>query len=685
MTTIRARDLLKQPREHVWDLSTRSDITHIEMDDGIHPTYSGEIILSRYAWIMHEQFPETPLTKNMLHQDRYFNTDAFNVILNEAYWACYYANGKPDIKWRERRWLTMYRVINHLYNDIAIHCAEYVRGATAVDYLEIMDLPEIAEIRNFLQTKPRILPQDFIDNYAKAKKIILNSPALDNNPLAIAVRCGSIKMDQLIQIVIARGYCADADSRLFRDAVRVAYMDGLRTLEAVLMDSRGAARAIYYQKKPTKDSEYLNRRLQLVSQIVKRLYEKGCGSTDYREVLIDSESTLRDYAGKLHYIDGNAVELRRQHTQYVGKVLQIKSVFCCVHTDRYGVCMDCFGPGIGLSIPDLTNLGHECVSTVLGRFVQLLLSAKHIILSAVGGARAVGYGEEAQYIRINTDDAADNNIYMTDINTTRPQLLTLGPKEARMISDLHEVENIEELSVTRMTAIRTFLLSSKDDLDVGPPVLIDLRNYEVACSLSMDMLKYIMKYGYGVDDVGHFVIDLTHWDWTKPFLFVPVTQFSIPMFIAGVETYIVSASKTKGITKKEVAEDIQVQEYLKGKRSTRSSMLPRITDYDNAIDAVNELYRIISQKMDVNIAHLEIIVLSLTANDPDDGDFRPPLNRRDAKIISYNQAMQFRSMSQLFAYEDQTVGLYALRANLIKHRADHPYDELFPFYEGVAE
>ncbi len=177
------------------------------------------------------------------------------------------------------------------------------------------------------------------------------------------------------------------------------------------------------------------------------------------------------------------------------------------------------------------------------------------------------------------------------------------------------------------------------------------------------------------------VIDLTDWDWEKPFLFVPVTQFSIPMFIAGIETYIVSASKTKGITKKEVAEDSRIQEYLKGKRSSRSSMLPRITDAENAIDAVNLLYEIISKKMDVNIAHLEIIVLSLTAEDPDNGDFRPPLNRREAKIISYNQAMQFRSMSQLFAYEDQNTGLYGLQSNLIKHRADHPYDELFPYYE----
>ena len=239
MTTINARELLKQPREHIWDLQSRPDITHIEMDDGIHPTYNGEIILSRYAWIMHEQFPDTPLTKNMLHQDRYFSTDSFSVILNESYQACYYSNGKPDVKWRERRWQTMYRVINQMYNDIAIHCAEYVRGATAVDYIEIMDLPSIAIIRHELQTRPRILPRHFIEAYAEAKKIILKSPDLDNNPLAIAVRCGSIKMDQLIQIVIARGYCADADSRIFRDAVRWGYMDGLRKLDDVLMDSRG--------------------------------------------------------------------------------------------------------------------------------------------------------------------------------------------------------------------------------------------------------------------------------------------------------------------------------------------------------------------------------------------------------------------------------------------------------------
>ncbi len=679
MTTIIARDLLKEPREHIWDLQSRHDITHIEMDDGVHETYNGEIILSRYAWIFQEQFPDTPLTIDMLHKERYFGTAAFQKLLNNSYWACFYANGQPGIQWRERRWKTMYRVINALFNDVIIHCAEYVRGACALDYLEIMDIPEIAAIRQFLKTKPRILPRHFIEAYAQAKKIILNDPRLDDNPLAIAVRCGSIKMDQLIQVVIARGYCADADSRIFNDPVRDGYMDGIRSLEAVLMDSRTATRAVYYQKKPTQDSEYLNRRLQLLSAIYKKLYEMDCGSKGYREVFIDSKETLRDYAGKNHWVNGMLTPLKEHETQHVGKILKIRSVFNCKHPDRYGVCMACFG-AIGLNVPDLTNLGHTCVSTVLGRFVQLLLSAKHIILSAVGGIQDLGASGKTRLLKVN-DDPTDNHIYLTEFARKSKMLLTLGVKEARMISDLHEVKNIEELSVTRMSAIRTFLLSYSPEagMDDELPELIDLRHFETATSLSMDMLKYIIEHGYATDEMGNFVVDLANWDENKPFLFVPVTQFSIPMYIAGIETYIVSASNTKGVTKKEIVDEERIQEYIKGKGMAKSSLLPRITDYESPIEACNQLYSIISQKMDVNIAHLEVMVLSLTAEDASNGDFRPPLDREKAKIISYTQAMRFRSMSQLFAHEEQNAGLYEIQANLVKHRADHPYDELFRY------
>lgn len=681
---IRARDLLEFNPEHTWSICDQ--VKQVEFDDGVLDIIPRLLPISRYMWLYQELFPETPLNKNSMLTSPYITPSSCQDILNTGYWDCYYSTGERDVHFREYLSKMGTERLNLLYNHAGGYCASAVRGIDAGDYLDLIRHPPIAEIRRQIKTDPNLTPRKLIIHYDDAKTILLTDPLLDRNPAAIAVRCKSMKIDQLIQVIIARGYGSDVDSVIFPNAVRDAYIDGIRTLEGVLIDACSASRAIFYQKKPTQDSEYLNRRLRMNAAVLKNLHHVDCGSNIFVETYVATKSMLGDLAGKFMWgDDGKMYPIRKSDKHLIGKLIKRRSNFSCIHPDRNGLCAKCYG-AIALSVPDQTNLGVVSTTTVLSILVQLLLSAKHIILSSVGDIGDLKDSESYRWMYVDKTNPLNSYIYLNDIFKDKKIKLSLRPSEAKMLVDLKHVEDIEEVSVSRMTAINTLLFSvpatgSDDYMDDWS--LINIGNKENPFSLSLPMLKYIVNHGYEVDEYGNYVIDMSQWDVKDAFLNIPVTQQSIPLFIAGIDQFITSSSDIKGVTKKdqkEQEEQNKIQEFLRakqGKNKRNVVLMPRITDFDDPMHATNALYEIVSQKLNVNITHLETMVLAQMAADPEGRDYRLPLDRRHSKIISYTQAMRYRSISALLAYEEQANALYDIGTHLVKHRAHHPYDELF--------
>lgn len=687
-----ARDLLELPPEVLW--STCEDISRVAFDDGEINIIPRLLPLSRYMWVFQELYPETPLTTKSMLQSPYVTTSSCQDILNTGLWDCYYATGEKDVHFRERLAKIGLERINLLYNDSAKYCMASARGASAMDYLRLTRHPPIAAIRHEIKTNLKITPRRLSALYEEAKVIFLTDPALDNCPLCIGVRCRSMKIDQLMQVIVARGFASDVDGVIFRDLVRDAYIDGIRTLEGTLSDACSSSRAIFYQKKPTQDSEYLNRRLRLNGAYLKTIHHVDCG-TDVTVDTMVTKRILNDLAGKMYWDLENAnwKYIRKTSTELIGKLIKRRSNFSCIHPDRSGLCEKCYG-AIALSIPDLTNLGTVSTTTVLSVLVQLLLSAKHIILSSVGDLGKLRDSEADRWMYVEAVNPLESSIYLKDIFKKEKITLTLRAAEARMLADLKQVEDLRDISAARMTAIASILFTIKgDNVDdyVDDFALIDVGTDDSPFTLSFEALRYIVENGYEIDEYGNYNIDMSKWDTEQPFMDVPVTQASIPVFIASVDRFITSSSEIKGVTKNDLIEadaakdedkkqDADVREYInaKGGKKTRNRVLyPRITDFDDPMQAVNALYEVISQRLSVNITHLEAMVLALTAEDPEGADYRLPLDRRNGKIISYPQAMRYRSISALLAFEKQARDLYSIGNRLVKHRAHHPYDELF--------
>ena len=686
-----ARDLLELPPEATWAM--KDDVTRVKFDDGEINIIPRLLPISRYMWVYHELYPETPLTTKSMLQDVYVKPASCQDILNIGLWDCYYTTGERGVPFLEELAQVGLKRINHLYNASAKYCMDSARGASAMDYLRLIKYPPIAAIRHEIKTSKTITPRRLIQLYDEAKRVIMNDSGLNNCPLCIGVRCKSMKIDQLIQVVIARGFGSDVDGVIFKELVRDAYIDGIRTLGGVLVDACSSSRAIFYQKKPTQDSEYLNRRLRINGAYLKNVHYVECG-TDITVDTAVTKKNLPDLAGKYYMDSGVWKVIRKESIELIGKLIQRRSNFSCIHPDRSGLCAKCYGD-IALSIPHTTNLGVVSTTTVLSVLVQLLLSAKHIILSSVGDIGNLRDTEADHWMYVEATNPLESSIYLKDIFKEKKITLTIRSNEAKMLADLKQIENLDEVSSVRMTSICTLLFSIKgnstDDY-VDEFALLDIGTPDTPYSLSTAMLKYIVSEGYEVDEYGNYNIDMSKWDTEQPFMDVPVTQSSIPLFIASVDRFITSSSEIKGVTKSEVKEqeaakdedkkqsEINIKEYIRakgGKKVRNKTLFPRITDFDDPMQATNALYEVISKRLSVNITHLEAMVLALTASDPENADYRLPLDRRNAEIISYPHAMRYRSISALLAFEKQATELYDISNRLVKHRAHHPYDELF--------
>lgn len=701
--TVNARDLLILPPEELW--GRVDEIDRVVFDDGELNIIPRLLPISRYMWIFQELFPETPLTKSSMIQNPYITTSTCQEVLERGLFDCYYATGERDVYFREELAKIGKKQLNLLYNHSAKYCMASARGANAIDYLRLIQHPPIAAIRNEIKTNLKITPRRLIKLYADAKEVILTDPALDNCPLCIGVRCRSMKIDQLIQCVIARGFGSDVDGVIFRELVRDAYIDGIRTLDGLLVDACSSSRAIFYQKKPTQDSEYLNRRLRMNGAYLKRIHFTDCGTMKTVNTAVTKQN-LKDLAGKYYLVDGKWEVIRKTSSELIGKVIKRRSNFSCIHPDREGTCAKCYGD-IALSIPHTTNLGVVSTTTVLSVLVQLLLSAKHIILSSVGDVSSLNDGDAARWMYVDATNPLSSSIYLTDIVKKNNIFLTLRANEAKMLADLMELKELGDVSAARLTSICTILFSEMSEGEITVDVesgnnatdvwaLIDIGTPDTPFALSRAMLEYVLKHGYQVDMYGNYVINMKDWDLDNPFLDVPVTQASIPLFIASVDRFITSSSEIKGVTKNDVKEaeaakdddrkqmQSNIKEYIQakgGKKTRNKTLFPRITDFETPMEATNALYEVISKRLSVNITHLEAMVLALTANDPDGADYRLPLERDTAKIISYPQAMRYRSISALLAFQNQATELYDISNRLVKHRAHHPYDELFKHFK----
>lgn len=602
--------------------------------DGEIQTNAKETIYSSYFWDLIREFPETQLSikhhVGKLLNGAYLGNNTHLKLLGEVVcWSIMDTYQGKEWPTKDHLALRSYQVSNTLYNAMVFMTEKHVVSMDILDLIEIQDQPRV---RTAIDT---VNPDNITDCYEVIGDVLKKDPAVAHNPLAKAVRANLVKFGQVLQCIGPRGYVTDIDSHIFHTPILRGFVQGLRGFYDSLIESRSAAKSLFFSAEPLKDAEYSARKLQLVNMIIENLHPGDCGSTAYmRWTIRDKEyghdgrvtrNTDLEYFDGKYYLDeekGTYKVLRKWDKHLIGKSLKFRSpVAGCAHPDPYGICETCFGD-LAYSIVDKTNLGHVCSAAMNQQSSQNVLSVKHYDNSASVEMIEI-LDIYKGYIKASTDGAS----YLLD-----PRLkdfdvkLVVSSSDVPGITDIMNVERVTELVLSHVSEIDTItMVVSQGDVEI-PPIPIEVSIDRRKASFTHELMQHIKEVGWNLDERNNYVIDMSEWDFSQNVMTLPLRHYNMSDHAKAI-TSVIESSKSKS-----------------KERAIQSS--PE--------EAMKEIYDLVNSKLNVNVALLEVIVLGIMVISVDHRNYNVPKAGEPKGLGVTALTLPARSLSAAMAYEDQT-------------------------------
>lgn len=639
MQSIQARDLLDQPKDALWQM--KDGWFELVFDDGTLVTETRRTIYCYYLWNIHRHYRQLPLLCCHHLGDQRISSSQHIQLLSKIYEDWYHVYHDEPHANKEDVWRLIYETVNWIYNDFICQLDRYVATASAIDFLDAIDEPQIHQANDEVKPTQKSIDQ----TYDVIQERLHNSDQLNRNGIAMAVRSSMVDMKQVQQCLGPRGFVTEIDSTIFKNPIAVGFAHGLRSIHDVLIESRSASKALLFAKDPLQECEYFNRKLQFVGQIVRHLVPGDCGSPHTIPWTLHS-SELSTIDGT-HYMVGDEVRtIREYNTDLIGETLQIRTPFGCIAEDRQSVCEVCCGR-ISQNIPYYTNLGNQAAISLGELISQLVLSTKHVEGSSK--VDEIDLGETySQYL---IPGAEDNTLRLSPQLKGLPVRIVIKADEAPSLPDVYHIKNFEEIDVTKISEMREVKMWIGRDDDPGGvhemtvPISLGSR----LGSLTRKALHYISQRDLEIDDKGHYIIDLCHFDTDETLFELPLKHLNMLEFQQQVERMILSVKNDRA----------------------------RLVDFKEPVGALKALTGLInSKKLPINFGYIMLIAYAATARDPKNYDFRLPRGGESFQFIPMRMMMTYRSMGVKMAYERQELETLFPETYVIKQRLYHPLDAM---------
>lgn len=661
---IKAEDLLAMKIDSkLWELQYEKEVT-IGFCDGEITGSGGMAIISRYIWTILERYPTLPITTRYYPGNYGYLTTmthakiAAMIVLEDA--RDMHIN--ESLPWDEQEEdYQVYVMTNKISNMIDLHLQRFVVSVDAIDFAEIEKHPKIKELNDKVKAMNinEVSPDVISEIHAEIREVILKCETLDTNPVAMLARQGLVKMPQLLISVGPIGFLTEINDIMFKYPVLNNYFSGFTKLYEPMLESRNATIASMYQEILMRDAEYLSRKMALIGEFVCNLYRGvDCGSKRYVELNIIDYDMLCAMEGMWMKVDGDhtLVSIRPNMRHLIGTRVEVRAPNKCEHPDRSGVCEKCFSE-LSIQIPDLdlpeeikataglglqitTNIGHTSVVGFVKDSSQGVLSTKHN--KELKSAMKLSLTPtEQEFVRL---DETGRELYLAKEINNDELFLVISEKDATNIHDISE-ETVEKLTASKLTSIVEFKLVSKKTKKSGD---IYIGEDKRAGFLSKDMLRHIAKVNYEIHTKHNaVVVDLTTFDKSNPIMIIPQISYSPVEKIADLENFILSVKSKKG--------------------------KPGLSGYSTVDEAVAEFYDMMAGT-NVHMVHLLMVILCVSAQDPENGDFRIPLPRDSGTPVSDNKVLYGRSMGGALAYESHAAIFNDPYSYVNGLRQPHQYD-----------
>ena len=663
-THFQARQLLALSEQALWDMFNQYPIDSaitVEFDDVIFPTRIPETILSHYFWKLHREYPKIPL--NSFHHlgSLNFNTDVFPKLFTkivEDIISVYQDDVDLDALAK-----LIYATGNDLHNMVVVRLPEYVETMDATDYIDVLYSPDIMAAREKCISDGS--PRAIRELYKRIPEIVGDQDYMPTNALANTMRIKASSQGQLNQCVGIRGYVTDIDSTMFRRPIMDCFGTGINDVADFAIESRSASKALLFQKDPIRETEYFNRRLQLLNQTV-RYIEKGDCGTPYTLSWHVQPGDLNALNGTWYYDEDGKLDTIKPKSlkskSLEGKTIRIRSPLMCAHKHRGAICETCLGL-LSKTLPRGTNIGHVAAYTMGEKMTQTVLSIKHLDGST-----------EIKEISLDKTD-----LEYIRLSSTQKELIKFLPKlegydNIHILLPVDGVANFAQAMVTeKMSELSIYKISSLmqigiryDHKDTTIVDWVTVSGPSRPSSLTIPFLKHIKEVGYRQDDAKYIEVPLRGWDFSKAAFQLPPKQINMLDFMKQFSNMLECGPK-EGV-----------------KRGLDPS------NPDDIVTYLRILLEFSSQYINIHLMYLQITTLALLVRNVDEGDYRlaeDPYKREFASAVSI---MHYRSIGPALAYEEQASVLLNTKSFDRKNRVPHPMDSLFlseiniPYYDEIG-
>lgn len=663
---LNARDILYMSRRDTWMLQNGRYFVNYEDGKRVSTTKNA-IITDRCFWELYLLYPETPLlstiTYEALPKESFYHGSLirtyldmlvkyiceFNNLRTYASKIAPYVSGRVDKSFSiEGTFDLRYKypesfahlpptgrpllertfiVENIFFNEVVHGASPYVASADALDFIEIVDNPDVIKIHSEFEPSP-----DSVDSSYRAIGDWVKNSTI-NNTVVDSVRCGAARITQFNQCVGPRGFVADLNRAVFAVPIQNGYIKGIPTLDGMMSESRTAAKALNAAGDSIRKSEYASRRFQLLTMSVERYIDGDCGSNTYMDVVMN-DRYLKNFIGKW-YLDEESntlLDIKGDEEHLIGETIKVRTIFGCLLENRHHVCSRCLGR-ITENFKENGNLGQRTSQELMQNVTQNLLSFKHEVKSVGGSGLSNMFDGEAYFYGNDL-----SQLFLHDIPRLKELSVILNGKDLYRLVDVLSVDDVD-IPMGNLGGLET--VGFRNNLGVNFDV-VTIASPDMPAILSRDFLEHIKASNLEVNEDGNYIVPLKGWDVKYPLFEIPLKEVDMNRVITKMEKIIEGTIE---------------------KRLTLKEHFFRLTD-------------MILERSNCNIAILEVMTYAISAFNLADGNLRLGRGSPDMQYAKRDEIFNSRSISQFLIFERQMQSIRSKPHVVcdVKYRQRHPMD-----------
>lgn len=633
---VTARSILETPISEIETKFPKGVKYSVLYEDGVTVNeHQQAIVLNRHCWELFQFAPNVPVVSKcssiVVIGKGYYNSNVIVKLLENICRHIFEVNNIRQYSDKEKFLKGSFQVVNGIFNNIVHRKGNYVATIDAVDFVNVINDPDIAKAQEALQPSPESVEQTYrsIRNYMNTKK--------GRNRFVEAYRSKAINDNQANQCIGPRGFVTGLDRTVYRKPITSGFIRGMQTLYEIITESLTAAKSLNATDTHIRTSEYASRRIQLLTMTFTRVDVNDCGSDQLLDVFV-TEKYLANMKGIWYKTpEGELKEIQGNETDLIDRVIKIRNAFGCKSPNPHHVCTTCLG-SLSENFKENSNVGYTMTSFLMEKLTQAILSTKHLTHSVKKSAIRLEGAVEKYFFPSESNDIYFNR----DIDLSKISIILPSNK----LNKLADVLNLDHTNVALNKVGELEIIGIRNDKH-NPPIIesVNISYKDRLSTITRDLLKHIKATDLEVDSRGNYIVPMEGFDINRPVFSNQMKETNIISFVNKIASIIENTKTTK----------LTLEEHF-------------FMFMDTVLD-----------QFPCNMTVLQSIIFATTSYNPLGGNHRLARNSPHARQEKASVLFRHRSASQLLVYEGQQSELlkHSIHAFSNEYRMDHPLDVLF--------